>query len=379
MGVPGEVSALGAGRPFAGEVVVFTGKLVSLARQQAQALVALLGGVAEDEVTARTTMLVVGTAGRADAAARPKSRKVLKAERWSARRPGRLRIVSEDEFCRLSGLPSPASLSRQFYSLRAIRARYPRVRDDHLRYLQKWGLVSPALRMNAEVYYRFQDLALIRQVHGQLERGVPFRAVVRGLVAERAGQLAFDFRPARADTQPAKVVALEPRRQDRAGPRAAGLPDPQQALAAKYFLEGAVLDEGDEAAQAAAMAAYRKALVLDPDLVPALVNLANLHYARDELIEAQALYERAVALDPDSFEARFNLGNIHHDLGRYADAEACYRQALARNPAYADAHFYLAVTLEKLGRSADAKPHWRRYQELAPDGEWVALAREFSD
>ena len=27
-----------------------------------------------------------------------------------------------------------------------------------------------------------------------------------------------------------------------------------------------------------AAAAYRKALIIDPDLVPAIVNLANIHY-----------------------------------------------------------------------------------------------------
>jgi tetratricopeptide (TPR) repeat protein len=119
--------------------------------------------------------------------------------------------------------------------------------------------------------------------------------------------------------------------------------------------------------------------VIDPDLVPAIVNLANIHYARDELIEAQALYERAIGLDPDCFEAHFNLGNIHHDLGRYENALVCYRDAVALNGLYADAHFYLAVTLEKTGHSPEAKPHWRVYQELAPEGEWIELAREFSE
>ena len=71
-----------------------------------------------------------------------------------------------------------------------------------------------------------------------------------------------------------------------------------------------------------AAAAYRRALIIDPDLVPAIVNLANIHYARDELIEAQALYERAIGLDPDCFEAHFNLGNIQHDLGRFDRALA---------------------------------------------------------
>ena len=53
--------------------------------------------------------------------------------------------------------------------------------------------------------------------------------------------------------------------------------------------------------------------------------------------------------------------------------------ALALNHNYADAHFYLAVTLEKMGRSIDARAHWKAYERLAPNGEWVELAREFSD
>ena len=37
------------------------------------------------------------------------------------------------------------------------------------------------------------------------------------------------------------------------------------------------------------------------------------------------------------------------------------------------------MTLEKLGRAPQAKPHWRAYQHLAPDGEWIELAREFGE
>jgi len=155
--------------------------------------------------------------------------------------------------------------------------------------------------------------------------------------------------------------------------------DPQAALSAKYFIEGSRLDDGDERNMEAAAAAYRKALAIDPDLVPAIVNLANIHYARDEMIEAQALYERAIGLDRDCFEAYFNLGNIHHDLGRYVEALGCYRGAVRLNSGYADAHFYLAVTLEKTGHSIEAKPHWKAYQDLAPNGEWSDLAREFSE
>ena len=160
--------------------------------------------------------------------------------------------------------------------------------------------------------------------------------------------------------------------------RAQDIAAANQALAAKYFLEGAELDDGENRDLTAAAGAYRRAALFDPHLVPAVVNLANIYYERDELVEAEALYEKAIRLDVECFEAYFNLGNIHHDLGRYPEALAAYRDALTINPAYPEAHFYLAVTLEKLGRSADARPHWRKRRDLAPDGEFVALD-EFSD
>ena len=157
----------------------------------------------------------------------------------------------------------------------------------------------------------------------------------------------------------------------------AGLPLP--SAAEDYFTAASMLDDGDPANAEKALVMYRRALECDPYLVPAMINLANLHYSRDAIAEAQALYERAISLEPDVFEAHFNLGNIFHDLGRYPEAQGCYREALRLNPAFADAHFYLAVTLEKAGQSPEARRHWRAYQTLAPQGEWVGLAREFSE
>jgi tetratricopeptide (TPR) repeat protein len=272
------------------------------------------------------------------------------------------------------------------YGIRDIRSLYPAVTDNHLRYLDKWGLLRQSAAPRESREYSFTDLLAIKQVAAELERGTPLRVILRALLAERQGQLQLDFVEGRAtpDTPKAKVVALEGRTPRHSTPSplpASAVPypfsDPQAALAAKYFVEGSRLDDGDARKMKEAASAYRKALVIDPDLVPAIVNLANLHYAGDELIEAQALYERAVALDPDCFEAHFNLGNILHDLGRFDGALVCYRDAVALNPQYPDAHFYLAVTLEKTGRSVEAKGHWKAYLELAPGGEWVELAGEF--
>jgi tetratricopeptide (TPR) repeat protein len=286
------------------------------------------------------------------------------------------------------------------YTSRDIRSLYPSITDNHLRYLEKWGLVR-ANAPRGERLFSFTDLLTIKQVAADLESGTALRVILRTLLAVHQGQLALDFQPGHgADAPRAKVVSLSARKvrnseQNPVSAAAAISPgaaaacdaslevyagsDPQRALAAKYFAEGSRLDDGDGRKMEDAASAYRKALVVDPDLVPAVVNLANIHYARDQVVEAQALYERAIGLDPECFEAHFNLGNIHHDLGRYRRALTCYRAAVILNSEYPDAHFYLAVTLEKTGQSAEAKPHWRLYQQLAPNGEWAELASEFSE
>lgn len=261
-------------------------------------------------------------------------------------------------------------------SRRQVLERCKHLRDDHLRYMQKWGLIQPAQRENGEVSYAFADVTVIRQADAELAAGASFRAVMRNLLASRVGQLAFDFR---FEAEPAKVFQL---RRPEPPPLAALMDAPPRMAptsAEHEFVRASSLDDGDPGRQEEAVAGYRRALEIDPDLVPAIINLANIHYSRNEIAEAQALYERAIALEPDVFEAHFNLGNIFHDLARYTEARACYRDALQLNPTYADAHFYLAVTLEKNGQSQEARLHWKAYQELAPDGEWVHLAKEFSD
>ncbi len=287
-----------------------------------------------------------------------------------------------------------ADLTTLRYSHRDILAMYPALRLDHLRYLETCGLLKPVASSGSDRFYAFTDLTTLRQVAGELQQGTPFKAIVRTLQASRSGQLAFDFR---LDAQPARIIELKPRRTPPLGAQAPGtqgtipLGTPGTlgtigtgafgaiSVAEQYFLMGSLLDDGTPERTDEAVKAYRRALEEDPDLVAALINLANIRYSRDELAEAQALYERAIVLDPSYFEAHFNLGNIHHDHAQYAQAEASYREALALNSDYADAHFYLAVTLEKMGRSADARAHWRAYERLAPQGEWVELAREFSD
>jgi tetratricopeptide (TPR) repeat protein len=302
--------------------------------------------------------------------------KLKRAEQVNAETPGRIRILSEDDFCDLAKVPSPSTLRKQYHAQRDLLDRYRHVREDHLRYMQKWGLIRPAVRTPGETYYAFPDLGVIKEADAELSQGARFRAVLKNLRDARSGQLAFDFR---IEAQPAKVLQLKRKEPPPLSALMDPIPPAEASSSEEYFMAASVLDDGDPENFEEAARAYRRALEIDPYLVPALINLANIHYARDQIIEAQALYERAVALEADVFEAHFNLGNIYHDLGRYVQAQACYRTALSLNPNYADAHFYLAVTLEKNLQSSEARAHWKAYQNLAPTGEWVDLAKEFSD
>jgi tetratricopeptide (TPR) repeat protein len=367
---------------LSGQIVVFAGKLTSLGHKQARALVERLGGTTADEVSVRTTMLVVGeelaNQVEPDGAGRDKNQKVRRAEDLNASQSVAIDIVGEDAFCRLTGVVAPADLRQHYHGTRDLLTRYRSLREDHLRYLVKCGIVKPALRANTEAFFAFQDVGLIKQAHDELCRGSSFRTIVKSLLAEREGQLSFDFR---LDAEPARIISLERRPVKTAAPASVTTPVVRRRteMAEEYFCAASACDSDDEESLNDAAAAYRKALELDPYLVAALINLANIHYSRDELIEAQALYEQAIGLDADYFEAHFNLGNIHHDLGRFPEAQRCYGEALRLNPAYADAHFYLAVTFEKMGLSQEARPHWTAYRQLAPKGEWVELAKEFSD
>ena len=141
---------------------------------------------------------------------------------------------------------------------RQVRSLYPGITENHLRYLEKWGLLRHQSHVPRELrQYTFPDLQTIKQLAAELERGTPLRIVLRSLDAERQGQMQLDFQDAAATSHAprAKVVALDQHRARREAlnaphPKDASLQfpfaDPQSALAAKYFVEGSRLDDGEE-------------------------------------------------------------------------------------------------------------------------------------
>ncbi|MBL8142973.1 MAG: hypothetical protein JNM38_17770, partial [Acidobacteria bacterium] len=184
------------GLEFSGEVVAIAGRLTTMTADEAAAAIRAAGGDVDAMPTARTSVIVVSTADeRAPVAAL--------APRAS--------VIDEDALCDRLGRVGPSSLRQHHHPLRALKTRYPLLKADQLRLLEHWGLLRGIVRTPHETYFSFADVAVIRQAHAELERGVAFKQMLRTLMAEREGQLALDFRPAHSDSQPAKVVALAPR------------------------------------------------------------------------------------------------------------------------------------------------------------------------
>jgi DNA polymerase-3 subunit epsilon len=82
--------------PLAGQVVVFAGTLSRMSRREATALVERQLGRVATAVTRETTMLVVDAT--APEQGTPDERRVAEAMKLNARYPGRVRLLTEDEF-----------------------------------------------------------------------------------------------------------------------------------------------------------------------------------------------------------------------------------------------------------------------------------------
>jgi tetratricopeptide (TPR) repeat protein len=94
---------------------------------------------------------------------------------------------------------------------------------------------------------------------------------------------------------------------------------------------------------------------------------------------AIASYHEAIRLNPQLIPAYNNLANLQEKLHQYDDAIATYQKALEMAPKEALLHFNLAVILEKQGRIQEAYEHYRQYVQLSPtpNPQIVELIRNF--
>src|SRR3989338_4169712 len=86
-----------------------------------------------------------------------------------------------------------------------------------------------------------------------------------------------------------------------------------------------------------------------------LLNRGNVLEKLGRNEEALAAYDKALAIDPKYAFAHYNRGNVLEKLGRDQEALAAYDKALAIDPNNASAHNNRGVVLGTLGRWTEAK------------------------
>lgn len=143
---------------------------------------------------------------------------------------------------------------------------------------------------------------------------------------------------------------------------------------AEWFAQGVALEE-DPARQLEAVAAYKRALELEPNHAAAHINLGTLYYNHRDYAAAEKHYRAAITADARYALAYFDLGNVLDETGRLPEAVIAYRQAIQLAPTYADAHYNLALAYEKMRQPRRALKHWRAYVRLDSVGPWSVHAR----
>lgn len=123
-----------------------------------------------------------------------------------------------------------------------------------------------------------------------------------------------------------------------------------------------------------ALAAYRKALVIEPGLEAASVNLsrllialATLHFANGDAGASESAFGEAARLQPNSAPAHIGHGMALKDLGRRNEAIECWDRAVTIDPRNATAHNNLGTMYRILKRPQDAVHHLRTAIALMPE------------
>lgn len=127
-----------------------------------------------------------------------------------------------------------------------------------------------------------------------------------------------------------------------------------------YFWGSALWGGGhfDEAADK-----FERAIVLEPDRVPARHWLGQLRLLQSRPREALAELSRAAAEEPGSAPLQLDLGRAHAALREDAKAEASFREALRLDPELFRAHYMLGTLLARTGRREEAQREIALYQE----------------
>lgn len=96
---------------------------------------------------------------------------------------------------------------------------------------------------------------------------------------------------------------------------------------------------------------------------PALINVGNVYFIRQDYERALQYYERALQIQPDDPDALIGLSRAHFELEQYGEAEQLYRTAALLAPESAERYSYVVGQTSEVGRASNA--------QLRRDVDWT--------
>ena len=386
--------------PLRNRSVAITGRMASLLREDAIALVEQFGGTYEATPSPDTDYLVVGEIG------------------WPLKGDGRLthhleqahslraqgaaiEVLSETEFLTLIGEKVVGDLGRLY-----TKQQIGRILDVPASKVSAWvrnQLITPAKVVNNLEYFDFRQVASARALAKLLDSGVaPLRirqslrqvdawwpgsaqtlaqletlgqdggVVLRlddGAMADPSGQLMMAFdEPESADTSD-----LDPTVGSLSA-EAFGFGQGAPRTVDDWVAAGVRFDTTEQ--PALAIRAYQEALLAGGPTADITFDLGSALSRLGRPAEAAQRFLQTVELKPDHADAWNNLGNALVDVGQLGDAVPAFQRALALSSDRTDAHYNLAETLFALKDREGARQHWMRYLQVNPKSPWVDHVRE---
>jgi predicted CXXCH cytochrome family protein len=119
---------------------------------------------------------------------------------------------------------------------------------------------------------------------------------------------------------------------------------------------------------------YRTALRLDPNFVPALVNLADLDRARGRDEEGAELLSKAITVEPENADVRYALGLYLARKRDYPGALDLLSRAHELRPDNARYAYVYAVALNSTGKAGEAMALLEQTHRLHPADRDVLMA-----
>lgn len=113
-----------------------------------------------------------------------------------------------------------------------------------------------------------------------------------------------------------------------------------------------------------AVAAYKKALEIDPRNGEARLSLGDVYLRRDRLDETLAEYTRVVAENPGSAVAHNRVAELNLRMARFPESAAAAAKALEIDPAHRRSRYVRGMALMRMGRLEEGQKELQEYEKL---------------